>query len=72
MARMYGYSVANEIVGARLGDLLLASEAANIAAIRGFIGNGYRLQNVQSAEVDRNGQKRYFLNNVIGSVETVF
>jgi PAS domain-containing protein len=72
MARMYGYSVANEIVGALLGDLLLASDAANIAAIRGFIGNGYRLQNVQSAEVDRNGQKRYFLNNVIGSVETVF
>ena len=56
MARMYGYSVANEIVGARLGDLLLASDAANIAAIRGFIGNGYRLQNVQSAEVVRNGR----------------
>jgi signal transduction histidine kinase len=69
MARMYGFSVATEIVGARLGDLLVAADEENIAAIRAFIGNGYQLQNVQSAEMDRNGRKRYFLNNVIGSVE---
>jgi PAS domain-containing protein len=52
MARMYGYSVANEIVGARLGDLLLASDAANIAAIRAFI----RLSLAERA-IGRRGQK---------------
>jgi PAS domain S-box-containing protein len=72
MARMYGYLRAAEIIGKRLGDLLLASDPTNIAAARAFIGHHYRLTDVESVEVDRDGHPRYFVNNVIGIVEHGF
>jgi PAS domain S-box-containing protein len=72
MARTYGYRQAEEIVGKRLGDLLLATDPVNIASARAFIGNHYRLTDVESVEVDRDGCPQYFLNNVIGIVEHGF
>ena len=72
MARMYGYLRAEEIIGKPLGDLLLASDPVNIASARAFIGNHYRLTDVESVEVDRDGGQRYFLNHVIGIVEHGF
>jgi PAS domain S-box-containing protein len=72
MARMYGHSEADEMIGVRVGDLLVASDPANIAAARAFIANGYRLQHVESVEVNRSGHVRYFLNNLTGIVENGF
>jgi len=64
MARMYGYEKANEIVGARLGDLLVKSDPQNIAFLRAFRRAGYRLTDVETREVDRYGNVKYFLNNL--------
>jgi PAS domain S-box-containing protein len=72
MARMYGFRRAEEIIGKPLGDLLLASDPINIASARAFISHHYRLTDVESVEVDRDGGQRYFLNNVIGIVEHGF
>jgi PAS domain S-box-containing protein len=72
MARMYGFLRAEEIIGKPLGDLLLASDPVNIASARAFISHHYRLTDVESVEVDRDGGQRYFLNNVIGIVEHGF
>ena len=72
MARMYGHFQAEEMIGTRLGDLLIASDPANTAAARAFIANGYRLHSVESVEVDRTGHVRYFLNNLTGIVENRF
>jgi PAS domain S-box-containing protein len=69
MAEMYGFSRAEEIVGARLGDLLVREDPNNIEYLRAFINSGYRLTEAESHEVDREGKQKYFLNNLVGVVE---
>jgi PAS domain S-box-containing protein len=69
MARMYGYERAEEIVGARLGDLLVRTDPANVEYLRAFIASGYRLTDVESVERDREGNLKLFANNLVGVVE---
>ena len=69
MARMYGYSRAKEIVGARLDDLLSSSIPENIQYLRDFVLSGYQLTDAESQEVDRYGRTKYFLNDLTGIVE---
>ncbi|HKP71784.1 MAG TPA: PAS domain S-box protein, partial [Pyrinomonadaceae bacterium] len=68
MARMYGYSRAGELVGARLSDFLPRNES-NLAYLNAAVASGYRLTDVESQEFDREGRTKYFLNNLIGIVE---
>ncbi|MEP6919570.1 MAG: PAS domain S-box protein [bacterium] len=72
MARMYGYEKAEEIIGARLTDLLVRDDPANLAFLQAFISSGYRLTNAESTELDRAGQRKYFSNNMIGVVDDGF
>jgi PAS domain S-box-containing protein len=69
MARMYGYETADQIAGARISDLLVRSDLRNIDQIRAFRRAGYNITNSESYEVDRYGNTKYFLNNLIGIVE---
>jgi PAS domain S-box-containing protein len=69
MAAMYGFATSAEIVGARLGDLLVRDDPNNIEYLRAFIASGYRLLDAESHEVDREGNEKYFANNLIGVVE---
>jgi PAS domain S-box-containing protein len=69
MAEMYGFSHAEEIVGARVGDLLVREDAKNVEYLRAFIRSGYRLTEAESHEVDREGNPKYFLNNLVGIIE---
>jgi two-component system, cell cycle sensor histidine kinase and response regulator CckA len=69
MAHMYGYERAAELVGARLDDLTPRADPKNQELLRAFIRSGYRLTDAQSHERDREGNERYFLNNLIGIVE---
>ncbi|MEW6209190.1 MAG: PAS domain S-box protein [Acidobacteriota bacterium] len=69
MARMYGLSRADEIIGARLKDMLIPSEPQNIEYLRAFIRSGYQLINAETREADKDGNIRYFLNNLVGIVE---
>ncbi|HLT45792.1 MAG TPA: PAS domain S-box protein, partial [Rubricoccaceae bacterium] len=68
-ARMYGFERPEEIVGARLPDLLPPDDPANTAYLRAFIENGYRLNVGESHEVDREGRPRVFENTLTGEVE---
>jgi PAS domain S-box-containing protein len=68
MARMYGYANASELLGARLEDLVPRTEA-NLEYLHDVIKSGYRLIERESQEVDRAGQTKYFLNNLVGIVE---
>jgi PAS domain S-box-containing protein len=68
MARMYGYTNASELLGARLEDLLPRTPA-NLEYLRDAIKSGYRLIERESQELDREGQTKYFLNNLVGIVE---
>ncbi|HEV7919176.1 MAG TPA: ATP-binding protein [Thermoanaerobaculia bacterium] len=69
MAAMYGFASREELTGARLGDLLLPEEPANHEYLRAFIESGYRLADAESTEVDRDGNIKYFANNLIGIIE---
>jgi len=69
MARMYGYSQASEIIGARLGDLLDPSIPENLAYFRALAESGFRLTNAESHEKDKDGNRKVFLNNIVGIVE---
>jgi PAS domain S-box-containing protein len=64
MARMYGYDTADQIVGARVGDLMPRSEPQNIAYLHALRRNDYRLTDFETHEVDRYGNTKYFLNNL--------
>lgn len=72
MAQMYGFDTAEEIIGVRLEDFLIPSEPHNIEYLRAFIQSGYRLNNAESYEVDKEGNAKYFLNNLVGIVENGF
>src|SRR5215212_11080806 len=70
MARMYGYTQAEEIVGARLGDLLPSFIPENVEYLKDFVRSRYRLADAESQEVDRYGRTKYFLNDLTGIVES--
>jgi PAS domain S-box-containing protein len=69
MARMYGYARAEEIVGARLEDLLSSSNPENVQYLKDFVRSGYQLTDAESQEIDRYGRTKYFLNDLTGIVE---
>ncbi len=69
LAKMYGYKDASELIGARLGDLLIRNDPKNIDYLLSFIKSGYRLENAQSHEIDKYGNEKYFTNNLIGIIE---
>lgn len=69
MARMYGYSSAEELKGKRLDEFLVMSDAENHKFLRSFVENGYRLEDGESHQVDAAGRDRYFLDNFVGIIE---
>jgi diguanylate cyclase (GGDEF)-like protein/PAS domain S-box-containing protein len=69
MARMYGYERAGDLLGRPLDDLLVRSDPSNTDYLRAFIRSGYRIHDAESHEVDRDGNPKFFLNNLVGFVE---
>jgi PAS domain S-box-containing protein len=69
MARMYGFAAPEELLGARLRDLLPPDDPTNLEMLRGFIRSGYRMVNAESHELDRHGRPKYFLNSLVGVIE---
>lgn len=69
MAKMYGFTKSEEILGKPLvefhGD---ANDQQNIDSQRAFIRAGYRLENIETREVDKQGNTQYFLNNATGVI----
>jgi PAS domain S-box-containing protein len=68
-ARMYGFSVAAETVGARMSSLLPRSNPDNQAYLIAFIQSSYRLTDAESQEFDKEGHTKFFLNNLMGIVQ---
>ena len=69
MAQMYGLDRAEQIIGSRLGDLLVRDDPTNVAYLKAFIHSGYRLADGESVERDSHGNVRYFVNNLVGFIE---
>jgi PAS domain S-box-containing protein len=69
MSRMYGYDTADQILGARIGDLMPHSNPQNIEFLRAVQRNGYNLNDVESRDVDRYGNPKVILNSLSAIVE---
>jgi PAS domain S-box-containing protein len=69
MAEMYGYASAEEIIGARLVDMLTPEDPANVEYLRAFIRAGYRLNKMETRELDRYGNEKHFVNSLVGIIE---
>jgi signal transduction histidine kinase len=72
MAHMYGLPGASSLVGARMEQFLVREDPRNIAYMRMFVRNGYRVENSVSHEVDQSGNPKVFVNNLIGVVKDGF
>lgn len=68
-ARMYGFRAAGDVVGTRLVVFCPPSNAENVAYLRSFIRSGYRLEDAESQEIDRYGNAKLFVNNLVGIFE---
>lgn len=68
-AQMYGFQKAADIVGVRLPQMLVRDDPNNIEYLTSFVKSGYRLVNAESCEMDKDGNTKYFANNLIGIVE---
>jgi PAS domain S-box-containing protein len=69
MARMYGFTSGQELVGKRLIEMLVADDPRNIEMTREYIRSGFRLLERESHEVDVHGNPKVFRNSIIGIVE---
>jgi len=67
-AKMYGYDSPGEMVGFRFPQLLKLSDRRNLDSIMGFLKEGYKVFNVESSELTKSGETRYFLNSAVGIV----
>ena len=68
-ARMYGFRAAVDVIGTRLVVFLPPSNVENVSDLRSFIRSGYRLEDAESQEIDRYGNAKYFVNNLVGIFE---
>jgi PAS domain S-box-containing protein len=67
-ARMYGYGSAEEMGLWRLKDFL-ARDSTTISMIRKAHRSNYQVLDLETAEQDRHGNTKFFLNNVTGEIE---
>ena len=69
-ARMYGYEGSEEIIGKRLEELHGGKDVQeNINALTIFIESGFKVEQGETLEVDKSGNKKYFYNNAVGIIE---
>ena len=69
-AQMYGFNNDAELTGKRLVELMVFSDKVNSECFRNFIQNGFRLQNGESHEISAEGKDKYFINNLVGIIES--
>jgi PAS domain S-box-containing protein len=69
MAAMYGVKSPDELVGARLSELLVREDPRNTEYLLAFIKAKYALTGVDSHELDRQGNEKVFRNSLVGVVK---
>ena len=69
MAKLYGFETASDLAGMPLSNFIPADDTATLEHFRGFIKSGFKLENAETNETDREGNPKIFLNNMVGIVE---
>lgn len=68
-AKMYGYETPEEMIGEMLHQRLIPDTPENIAMLRYFIENGYKVEAMESLERTKSGENCYILNSFVGVVQ---
>ncbi len=68
MARMYGRSSAQELIGKPLSDFLVLNDPVTSQFMHNFIRDGYRIFDQESHEADIQGEKKIFRNTMMGTI----
>jgi DNA-binding NarL/FixJ family response regulator len=68
LARMYGLSSANDLIGKRMSDMVAPDDPKNVELTRQFVRSGYRVRHRKSYEADIWGNPKVFLNTMTGVV----
>lgn len=58
LARMYGFTSGQELIGKRLSEMLVADDPRNIELTREYIRSGFRVEERESHEVDIHGSPK--------------
>jgi DNA-binding CsgD family transcriptional regulator len=68
-AKMYGYDDPNLLTGVRFPRLFDNADASNLTNLQTFLKDNYQIRNAETVEIDKNGNRKLFLNDTIGIVE---
>lgn len=66
--KMYGFENREEIINRKLSEFHGPNSEVNTKERISFINSGYRIVDVETEEVDRFGNIKYFINNIIGII----
>ncbi len=70
MAKMYGFDKADDLIGKTTSELHGSTDnPTNRNAYRKLINSSYRIVGEETEEVDKDGNKKYYLNNATGIIE---
>jgi|GEM_PF-5255293 PAS domain S-box-containing protein len=69
MAWMRGYDFADELIGVGLADFIVLPEEEKNEMMKNFVFSNYRLMDLQTPEVDKNGRLNYYTSNISGIVK---
>ena len=72
MAKLYGHERAEDIRGAGISEFISLENPYNLASLKTFVGNHYRLHNTRAIIPDQKGGARQFSTSVIGIVVNGF
>lgn len=69
MAHFYGYENAAGVIGKKVSAFFDPNEPVTYQVVQEFIRGGYKIYRRMSMHIDHEGNKRFFLNNLVGVVE---
>jgi PAS domain S-box-containing protein len=68
-ARIMGYEKGEDLQGFRLADIMPRSMPESVATIEKVITEKYNIVDVETNETSKNGEIKFFLNNIVGIIE---
>jgi DNA-binding CsgD family transcriptional regulator len=69
-AEVHGFASPDDLVGRPLLEFISREDDTNRQTLRTFVWPGYRIHEAETHKTDQNNNQRWFLNNLIGIVET--
>jgi PAS domain S-box-containing protein len=66
---MYGYEKPEDLIGLQLLSFHVADSQTNKSMMHAFVEKGHRIRSAETEEVDSNGRRCYFLNNIVSTIK---